>query len=79
MDALTAAPAIASLDSMSTPNNHSTAITTIASAVVAIVLVGGIIILTMINPYALIGLAPVLLAVAAIVRAVTCARRDTTK
>jgi hypothetical protein len=43
----------------------------IVAAVVAIVLGAGIIALAFVNPYALIGLAPVLLAVAAIVRAVT--------
>lgn len=50
----------------------------VTAAVVAIVLGAGIIALALINPYALIGLGPVLWAVAAIVRAVTGTRPDTT-
>ena len=47
-----------------------------------VILTGGIIVLAVINPYAALGLAPVLLAIAAIVRAVrgaktTAARSDT--
>ncbi|MGH3569891.1 MAG: hypothetical protein ACRDRH_28540 [Pseudonocardia sp.] len=59
---------------MSTPNPATNVASTVVAAVVAIVLSAGIIALAFINPYALIGLAPVLLAVAAIVRAVTGTR-----
>ena len=63
---------------MTTPNRGGHIAATLVAAVVAIVLGAGIIALALINPYARIGLAPVLLAVAAIVRAVTGARPDTT-
>lgn len=51
--------------------------TIIVLSVVAIPLVTGIVVLAVINPYAALGLAPVLLAVAAIVRAI--AGSDTNK
>lgn len=56
---------------MNAPQRGSTTFTTITAAVVAVALVVGIIALALVNPYALIGLPPVLFAVAAIVRAVT--------
>ena len=62
---------------MSTPNPTPGFAATIVGAVVATVLGTGIIALALINPYALIELAPVLLAVAAIVRAITSTRPDT--
>lgn len=63
---------------MTTPNRATSITATIVAAAVAIVLGAGIIALALINPYALIGLGPVLWAVAAIVRAVTGTRPDTT-
>ncbi len=74
---LTRQPVIGTLIAMTTSNRGTTTATLVA-AVVAIVLSAGIIALALINPYALIGLPPVLLAIAAIVRAVTGARSSTT-
>jgi hypothetical protein len=45
-------------------------------SVVTVMLVSGVIIAATINPYALLGLAPVLLAIAAIVRAIRGGPRD---
>jgi hypothetical protein len=45
--------------------------TIIALSIVALILIGGIGVLAVINPYAALGLAPVLMAVAVIVRAIS--------
>jgi hypothetical protein len=76
VDALTRGAVAEMLVGMSSPNRAPGPTATIAAAIVAIILGTGIIVLALINPYALIGLAPVLLAVAGIVRAVTGTRPD---
>lgn len=56
---------------MSEPTGHGGGATlAVIAAIVAIILVTGVIIFAAINPLALVGLAPALLAVAAIIRAV---------
>lgn len=48
----------------------------VAVSVLTLLLVAGVVTAALCNPYVLLGLAPVLLAIAAIVRAVTAGRRD---
>lgn len=77
MDALTPSQTIKMLDRMSPPHPTSSIATTITAAVVAVTLVAGVVALALMNPCALIALPPVLLAVAAIVHAVTGTRPNT--
>lgn len=50
--------------------------TVIVLSLVALILIGGIGLLTFVNPYAALGLTPVLMAVAVIVRAISGAKNE---